>query len=249
MPTELDPTNPNPTPETKTYSDEEIAKILNTAKATREERKAIEDKAKQLEEQNKNLSSELEKIKTIDPKRYSELENLAKTYEERKLEEQRQFSELKERWGTEKTTLQQQVTQLQEQLKQTQVVNTLEKAFYATGGKSGKDEDGYTYFDLVVDRAMKFIRTGEDGKLQVVDPRDGLKMTTEKGTPFTIEDLMFKLRNAGPTAALFEPQGNGAGGGMQRNSQSGGMQATRDQLMQIKNPAARLAEARRLGIK
>jgi DNA repair exonuclease SbcCD ATPase subunit len=169
MPTELDNPTPeqpdSPTPAQKQYSDEEISKILATAKATRGERDEAAKRAKELETRITELSGQLETIKGIDPKKYKELEQLAQTYEERKLEEQRQFSKLKERWTGEKTSLQQEIEQLKQSLKQTQIVNTLEKSFYAIGGKTGKDEDGYSYFDLIRERATKYIqirRTRQD---------------------------------------------------------------------------------------
>ncbi|MEA5606004.1 hypothetical protein [Nostoc sp. UHCC 0252] len=45
----------------------------------------------------------------------------------------------------------QEIEQLKESLKQNQIINALEKSFYATGSKAGKDEDGYSYFDLIRD--------------------------------------------------------------------------------------------------
>ncbi|MBD2771185.1 hypothetical protein [Iningainema tapete] len=247
MPPELDSTT-NPNPDNKQFSDEEIAKILSTAKATRKERDDVAARAKELEDSNKQLQAQLEQIKTIDPERYKELEDLAANLEERKLEEQQKFNELKERWTGERTTLQQQNQQLQEELKQTRIINDLEKAFYALGGKTGKDDFGCSYFDLIRDRAMSFLQLGEDGKLRVLDPRDGTRMLGDKGTPLTVEDLMLKLRSSGPTAALFDPVGNGAGGGMQP-SHPAGLAATREQVMGITNRAERLARIRELGIK
>jgi hypothetical protein len=38
--------------------------------------------------------------------------------------------------------LQQEIEQLKESLKHNQIINALEKSFYATSGKGGKDEDG-----------------------------------------------------------------------------------------------------------
>ncbi|MEH1780231.1 MAG: hypothetical protein V7L26_14135 [Nostoc sp.] len=249
MPTESDPANPTPTPtETKQYSDEEITKILNTAQATRKERDEAAKRAKELEAQVTELSDNLEKIKGIDPNKYQELEKLAQTYEERKLEEQRNFSELKERWTAKEATLVQQVQQLQENLKQNQIINALEKSFYATGGKSGKDDDGYTYFDLIRDRAANYIVLDDQGKITIIDPRDKTPLRDPKGVNFTVDDLMLKLRSGGPTAALFDPVNNGAGGGMTRSqgSQNGAM--VREQVMQISSRSDRLARARQLGI-
>ncbi|MBD2437374.1 hypothetical protein [Nostoc sp. FACHB-110] len=241
MTTEFD--NPQP----KQYSDEEITKILNTAKATRDERDKAASRAKELETQIGDLSKQLEQIKGIDPKKYQELETLAQTYEEQKLEDQRKFGELKERWQGERTTLQQQIQQLQGDLKSTRVTNALEKAFYAVGGKAGKDDDGLTYFDLLRDRAMQYIEVDESGKLVVIDPRDRTKMVTDKGTPYAIEDLMTRFRSAGPTTSLFEPVGNGAGGGMQRSNGNGGTAMQREQLMKLPR-AERLTESRKRGI-
>ncbi|MBD2489000.1 hypothetical protein [Aulosira sp. FACHB-615] len=232
--------------QTKTYSEEEITKILNTAKATRAERDEAAKKAKELETQLAETTKQLEQIKGVDPKRYQELETLAKTYEERKLEEQREFGELKERWQSERTTLQQQNQQLQNELKTTRVINALEKAFYAVGGKAGSEGD-LSYFDLLRDRAMQYIEVDETGKLAIIDPRDKTRMVTDKGTPYTVEDLMTKFRTAGPTTSLFEPIGNGAGGGMQRSNGSAGSAVTREQLMKLPR-AERLAKARELGI-
>lgn len=244
MPPELDPTTST---ETKQYTDEEITKILATAQATRKERDEAAKRARDLETKVTELSTNLEKIKGIDPNKYQELEKLAQTYEERKLEEQRNFSELKDIWGKEKTTLAQQVQQLQENLKQTQIVNALEKSFYATGGKSGRGDDGWTYFDLVKSRAMNYIVLDESGKINVIDPRDQTALKDTKGVNFTVDDLMLKLRSDGPTAALFDPIGNGAGSGMTRSHGTQNAAMLREQIMKLPR-TERLAKARELGI-
>lgn len=245
MPPELD--NP-PTPETKQYTDEEISKILNTAKATRQERDDAAKKAKDLETKITELSGQLETIKGIDPQKYKELEKLAQTYEDRKLEEQRNFQELKERWTGEKTTLQQEIEQLKGSLKQNQIINALEKSFYATGGKAGKDEDGYSYFDLIRDRAAAYIQFDDQGRITIIDPRDKTPMKDTKGVSFTVDDLMMKLRSGGPTAALFDPISNGAGGGMNRSSSNQNPAMLREQIMALPR-SERLSKARELGIK
>ncbi|BDA74331.1 hypothetical protein CAL7716_084970 [Calothrix sp. PCC 7716] len=231
----------------KQYTEEEIQKILNTAKATRKERDEHAQKAKDLETRVLELSKNLEQIKGIDPVKFKEYEQLAASYEERKLEEQKNFAELKERWTGEKTTLTQQIQELQNQLQDTKIVNSLEKAFYSCGGRAGKDEDGYSYFDLIQERAKNYIQLDEKGRLVVLDPRDKTPMRDAKGNAYTVEDLMLKLRGGGPTAALFESD-KGAGGGMQRSSQYNTVAATRESLMQMGNRAERLAKARELGI-
>ena len=237
-----------PTLETKTYSDEEISKILNTAKATRKERDSVAERAKELENQNLELQKALEQIKGIDPDKFKQLEQIAATYEERKLEEERKFSELKERWTGERTSFAQQIQELQQQLQSTQVVNALEKAFYSCGGRSGKDDDGYTYFDLIQERAKAYIQRDDKGKLLVIDPRDGTAMRDPKGNPYSVEDLMLRLRSSGPTTSLFEPP-DSRGSGMNRSANFNSISATRDSLMGISNRAERLAKARELGIK
>jgi hypothetical protein len=68
--------------------------------------------------------------------------------------------------------LQQEIEQLKESLKQNQIINALEKSFYATSGKAGKDEDGYSYFDLIRDRAINYIVLNEHGKFIVIDSHD-----------------------------------------------------------------------------
>ncbi|MFN6531233.1 hypothetical protein [Nostoc sp. ChiSLP03a] len=68
--------------------------------------------------------------------------------------------------------MQQEIEQLKESLKQNQIINALEKSFYATSGKAGKDEDGYSYFDLVRDQAINYIVLDEHNKFIVIDPRD-----------------------------------------------------------------------------
>ncbi|MEH2393694.1 MAG: hypothetical protein V7K21_19205 [Nostoc sp.] len=248
MPPESEPNSTQP--ETKQYSDEEITKILNTAQATRKERDDVAKKAKDLETKVAELSENLEKIKGIDPVKYRELENIAASYEERKLEEQRGFAELKERWTGEKTSLQQQIQQLQESNRQAQIVNALEKSFYATGGKSGKDDDGLTYFDLIRDRAANYIVLDEEsGKITIIDPKDKTILRDAKGVPFTVDDLMFKLRSGGPTASLFDPVSNGAGSGMTRGQGSQNTGMVREQIMQIPSRSDRLSRSRALGIK
>lgn len=241
---ELDPTIPT---ETKQYSDEEITKILNTVGATRKERDAAAQRAKDLEAKVAELSGNLEKIKGIDPVKYKELEVIAANYEERKLEEQRNFGELQTRYKEKETALLQENQQLKESNRQQAIVNALEKSFYATGGKSGKDDDGLTYFDLIRDRAANYIVLDEQGRITVVDPRDRMPLKDTKGVSLTVDDLMLKLRSGGPTAALFDPIGNGAGGGMTRSHGTQNAAMLREQIMKLPR-AERLARARELGI-
>ncbi|MBN3948478.1 MAG: hypothetical protein HWQ38_19280 [Nostoc sp. NMS7] len=71
--------------------------------------------------------------------------------------------------------MQQEIEQLKESLKQNQIINALKKSLYATSGKAGKDEDGYSgysYFDLICDRAINYIVLDEHGKFIAIDPRD-----------------------------------------------------------------------------
>lgn len=68
--------------------------------------------------------------------------------------------------------MQEEIEQLKESLKQNQIINALEKSLYATSGKAGKDEDGYSYFDLIRDRAINYIVLDEHDKFMVIDPRD-----------------------------------------------------------------------------
>ena len=243
MAEELNPTPPNPPESNPQYTDEEISKILNTSKATREERKEAQTRAKELEQKNAQLAAELDKIKQIDPQRYAELEELAQGYEDRKLEEAQKFQELKERWGTEKQSLVEEKVALEKQLQETRVTNRLEKSFYAVGGRTGKDDDGFSYFDLIRERAAKYIQQDEKGKLFVIDPRDGTQLKDSKGSPYGIDELMLKLRSSGPTAALFEAD-NSKGGGSRRSSGTS-LENTRESLMQLPR-AERLAKARAL---
>lgn len=245
---DIDKEIPTDTRPDKQYSDEEISKILNTAKATRRERDTVAERAKELESQNLDLQKKLEQIKGIDPTKFKELEQIAATYEERKLEEERKFTELKERWTGERDSFGKQIQDLQQQLVSTQIINALEKAFYSCGGRSGKDDDGYSYFDLIQERAKKYIQLDEKGKTQVLDPRDGTAMRDPKGNPYSVEDLMLKLRSNGPTAALFEAPDT-RGSGMSRSVNFSGVTATKDSLMNMTNRAERLAKARQLGIK
>ncbi|MEH1902519.1 MAG: hypothetical protein V7L04_14140 [Nostoc sp.] len=248
MPQELEPNSTQS--ENKQYTDEEITKILNTVKATRTERDDADKKAKEAEAKNTELLKQLDQIKKIDPNRYQELEQLAQTYEERKLEEQRNFGELQTRYKEREAALQQENLALKESNRQAQIVNALEKSFYATGGKSGKDDDGLTYFDLIRDRAANYIVLDEEsGKITIIDPKDKTMLRDSKGVPFTVDDLMFKLRSGGPTASLFDPISNGAGSGMTRGQGSQNTGMVREQIMQIGSRSDRIAKARALGIK
>lgn len=122
--------------------------------------------------------------------------------------------------------------------------NTLEKAFYQCGGKSGRDEDGYSYFDMLRDRIKKYIQVDDAGALTIVDPLDNVPLR-KNGRSFTPEDLMLKLKSSGTSSALF----NTASDSVTIDPRAFGADATREQLRQIKDPAARLARARELGIK
>jgi|GEM_PF-3982259 len=221
------------------YTDEEIAKILNTAQATRKEKEESEKRFKEAQDRLKQLEG-------LDPQKFKELEDKVKTYQQTKLEEQQKYEEVKSIWQNERQTLQQQINDLALQKEKLSIEYKLEKAFSACDGKTGKGDTGISYFDMIKPIAERFIQS-KDGQISIIDPRDGTELRNEKGQPFTLEELMLKLRSGGPTADLFNPVGNGAGTGMKPSAGKFGRAALEEQLKNL--PAAeRINKARELGI-
>lgn len=146
--------------------------------------------------------------------------------------------------NNERQKLAEEIAKLKQTHREYIVSNTLEKAFYQCGGKSGRDEDGYSYYDMLRDRAMKYVQVNDSGLITFVDPLDNLPLR-KNGRPFAPEDLMLKLRSSGTSAALFDTASSSA----TVDPRSFGADTTREQLRQIRDPAARLARARELGIK
>jgi molecular chaperone GrpE (heat shock protein) len=221
---------------------EDAAKILATAKAVRAERDEIEKRHKQAE-------AKLKELEGIDPQKFKELQAQIKGYEEKQLEEKQQYGQLKEVWQQERQAKDKRIQELESKLQDTSIIHSLEKAFYASGGKADSSKDGKTYFDLIAPIARQYIAVDDDGKLVVIDPRDRIRKTTDKGNFYTIEELMNDLRSDGPTATLFNPVTNPAGGGSQRsiNPSRGGM--THEQIMNLPiSRAEKLAKIRELKV-
>lgn len=183
----------------------------------------LKGRIKETEAQNRQLQQQYEQASKVlgqyTPEQIRDMQQRVETYEQRKLEEQQEYAKIKQSWQEKEQTYQGQLKERDQKLVDLQITYELEKAFYNTGGKANVENKSgeATYFDLLKPIAQRYI-VFEEGKIQVVDPADGAKMFTDQSKPYTLADLMAKLRTAGPTAELFQPTSNGAGGGMGPNS-------------------------------
>lgn len=119
------------------------------------------------------------------------------------------------------------------------VSHALEKAFYEAGGKKSGDENDYSYFHMVSDHASKFVKVGEQGELTIIDPRDGTRLKTAEGKDYTARDLMIKFKSSSLLNSMFDSSSSA--------TINPANATTREELMQIKDRAERLARARELG--
>lgn len=220
------------------------AALLNAYNAIKEKNKKQSEELRRSQEQ---LSRFQEQLSKYDPAKIAELESLAKNYEERKLEEQRSFNELKQRWTTEKQNYLSQIEKLESQTQEIQTKYEVEKAFFNAGGRSDPDSKAGTpsYFDLLYPQAIRYVKL-EEGKLVVIDPLDGTRVLNDKNQPMSLGELMRKLSMEGPTSHLFYPVNNAQGSGARPSNQPGS-RANLEYLSKL-SPSARIAEARRLGL-
>lgn len=131
---------------------------------------------------------------------------------------------------------------LKTEKQQIKISHEVEKAYLEAGGKRDTSEYDLSSFDLIYNAASRYIKVDDSGKVSIVDPEDGLKLRTARGADYTMRDLMARLKASPVTASLFEAPGVSSSG-VDPNW------TTREQLRQIRDPAARLARARELGIK
>ena len=123
----------------------------------------------------------------------------------------------------------------------------IEKAFFKAGGKRNNVLDDFTFFEMVQGHASKFVKVDEQGKLIIIDPRDGTRLKTDAGKNYSLRDLMNKFKNSGlsPLTNCFDTNGNSATPSFAQNP---GDYSDRESLREIKDPAARLSYAGKLGI-
>lgn len=128
--------------------------------------------------------------------------------------------------------------QLKSEIQSIKVSRSIETNFYKFGGKHSSDEDMTTYFAIVEDYALRFIKLDERGKVSFIDPADGLPLKNSSGKDFSMRDLMGKIKSSKLFVNHFDS----------KNAQDPAAYSDRELLRQIKDPAARLARARELGI-
>ena len=177
---------------------EDNEKLLATVAATRKERDDYKKRLRDLES----------KVAGIDLDRYQALETEAKERSEKDLENSKNFESLKNIWNKEKQDFKSKLDELQNEIKSTNLKHKWERAFFEAGGLTEvDDEDGVTAFDLLYEQAQRYIKDD-----RIINPKDGLALTTKEGDDFSFKDLMGKLRSGKVTSALFSPpQNNGSG--------------------------------------
>lgn len=130
------------------------------------------------------------------------------------------------------------ILRLKSEIQEMKVSHDLENTFYEFGGKRSKEDDLITYFEIVRGYALKFIKRDERGKILFVDFNDGLPLKTPSGKAFSMKDLMSKIKSHQTLGNYFDS----------KNTQNTAAYSTRESLREIKDPAARLARARELGL-
>ena len=141
----------------------------------------------------------------------------------------------------EKAALLKENSELKSKLKSLELSSSIEINFHKLGGKESPEDDLISYFDIVRGYALRFIKLDNLGKISFVDPLDGLPLKTSSGKDFTMRDLMIKIKSSRDLAHHFDSGSNAATKNLGYT--------TRESLREIKDPAARLARARELGIK
>lgn len=221
-------------------SREEADRILATAKATRRER----DEALNAKREYERKVQEFEKkYGNVDLEAYQDFLTQKEQAELKRLEDQQEFQTLKQRYQQEKDELARKAQTLEQQIQERDREYNLRDAFLEFGGKRGKSTaTNASYFELVKPYLMA--RTGiVDGKLVPID-HEGLPDLKYS----TVEELLAEFANDAVLGSAFEPRNNAAGGGAQNTVRGRVGNSQIERINAIKNPAARLAEARKAGI-
>lgn len=222
-------------------SREEADRILATAKATRRER----DEALTAKREYERKAQEFEKkYGGVDLEAYQEYLTQKEQAELKRLEDQQEFQKVKQSYQQEKEALVQQGKTLEQQLKLNDQSYNLRDAFLEFGGKRGKSPlTNASYFELIKPYLLTRTKIDDSGKLIPVDA-DGLPDLKYS----TVEELLAEFANDPVLGSAFEPRNNAAGGGAQNGVRGRTSNSQLERVLAIKDPSARLTEARRLGI-
>ena len=195
---------PLPTEGQKTYTEDEVQRLLSAVKKTR-------DEAKTLSKESKERLMQMEKFKEINPDEYRKLqEDAALAEKERRAVEERS-SLLEEKYGAQTAEAVKAMEMKEAELTEFRKRYVLEKVFFAAGGRTDAD-GGASFFDLIADKVGHRFRLDGSGQVIVVDEQGDPMIDKETGKRLDPETFMASFKTHKIYGTFFKSQkGSGAG--------------------------------------
>ena len=186
----------------KTYTEDEVQRLLSAVKKTR-------DEVKTYQKENKELLSQMEKFKEINPDEYRKLqEDAALAEKERRAVEERS-SLLEEKYGAQTAEAVKAMEAKEAELTEFRKRYVLEKVFFAAGGRTDAD-GGASFFDLIADRVGHRFKLDGSGQVIVVDEQGDPMIDKETGKRLDPETFMASFKTHRIYGTFFKSQ-KGAG--------------------------------------
>lgn len=187
-------------------------KLLTALQGEREKSASFKKQADDNQARIADLEKELGKVKAIDPTKYQQMLDSQRAIEEEAQIKNREWGELKNRYGEEAKVLKGENNSLKEKMSRMEIRDQLGHAFRATGGlesipvpEGAEQVDPLNLLISYLGDRVKLI----DGK-SVLHDNYGREEKNAEGKPKTLSEKMLELKR-GSLGNLFRAESNASG--------------------------------------
>jgi hypothetical protein len=190
--------------ERKTYSEDEVQKLLKALKAERESRKIYEKEVKE-------KTQALERFKDVNPAEWKKLQEEASIAARERAAAEERTSLLEEKYGKQAAEAVRKAEQKEKELLEFRKRYALEKVFFSAGGRTDSD-GGVSFFDLMANQIGEQFRLESNGTITVVDNNGDPVLDSESGKRISPEDYLVRYKTHPIFGTFFKGyKGSGAG--------------------------------------
>ena len=182
----------------KTYTEDEVQRLLSAVKKTR-------DEVKTYQKENKELLAQMEKFKEINPDEYRKLQEDAALAESQRRAVEERSSLLEEKYGAQTAEAVKAMEAKEAELTEFRQRYVLEKVFFAAGGRTDAD-GGASFFDLIADKVGHRFRLDGSGQVIVVDEQGDPMIDKETGNRLDPETFMASFKTHRIYGTFFKSQ-------------------------------------------
>lgn len=182
----------------KTYTEDEVQRLLSAVKKTR-------DEVKTYQKENKELLAQMEKFKEINPDEYRKLQEDAALAESQRRAVEERSSLLEEKYGAQTAEAVKAMEAKEAELTEFRKRYVLEKVFFAAGGRTDAD-GGASFFDLIADKVGHRFRLDGSGQVIVVDEQGDPMIDKETGKRLDPETFMASFKTHRIYGTFFKSQ-------------------------------------------